>query len=559
MKNKFIAACAITLFCVISVNIICLYKPLWLYFERSIYDLKYRLTVPDQRNEEIVIIDIDEKSLDKLGRYQNWPRVYFAEIIDYLHEARCVGIDVLFAEPDTLPEYAAQYYSKPNFDSLMNLAIERHKKIVLVSTIEQQPVYKTHNRVGIGQILTDDDGVVRHGFARIAGQPTFAAVISEMVTETEVPFNRFLIYYVSATSFRRISFSDVYLRRVPQEFFKDKIILVGGTAQGLFDFTSVPYQKDDTYPGILVHANMINSFINKLKITEISYKYLIFFMLILSFMISYLGITSKARVYVTCTVFLLVVFCGASVLLFNNQYEMGIIRPAYVFIAVIIGSLTYRYRFEEREKRKIKAIFSRYYSKELVNKVMTHPPQLGGEKINCTIMFADIRNFTPFAEKTDPRDVAQKLNTFLNEMVQSVFEYQGRVDKFIGDCVMAVFGSPVKVKNHSLNACYAACDMVRKAEKLGLKIGIGINSGEAISGNFGSHMRMEYTVIGDSVNLASRLEGVTKQFEQNIVVGPETYAQVTKDNPADLEFTILGQVTVKGKAEPITVYSPVRH
>jgi adenylate cyclase len=143
-------------------------------------------------------------------------------------------------------------------------------------------------------------------------------------------------------------------------------------------------------------------------------------------------------------------------------------------------------------------------------------------------------------------------------MVQSVFQYEGRVDKYIGDCVMAVFGSPVKVKNHALSACYASLDMVEKAEALGLRIGVGINTGEVISGNFGSLMRMEYTVIGDTVNLASRLESQTKTYECNILCGEGTYLRVRDVEHSGLAFTVLGQAQVTGKKEPVTLYSVTR-
>jgi adenylate cyclase len=147
------------------------------------------------------------------------------------------------------------------------------------------------------------------------------------------------------------------------------------------------------------------------------------------------------------------------------------------------------------------------------------------------------------------------LNKFLDEMVQVIFDHQGRVDKFIGDCVMAVFGAPVQLENHALNACQAALDMVERAEKLGFNIGVGINSGEVISGNFGSPVRMEYTVIGDAVNLASRLEGQTKEFKCSIVVGEETYHRVSQEKDINLRFKELGRIRVKGKAEEVSVYA----
>lgn len=550
MKKHLKIALYLAFISTLLINIICFYKPLWLPFERRVYDSKYKWNISSGKNEDIVIVDIDEKSLEKLGRYQNWPRGYFAVVINYLSDARVVGIDILFAEPDTLPTLARQYFTKPSFDSLLEDAIKKNGKVILVSSLEEQPIFNRFNKTGVGEIFADKDGIVRKGFYTLFGQRTFAAAIAEVVKD-KIDSGRFLIHFLSENSFRSISFSDVYLKRVPVEYFKDKIVLIGGTAQGLFDYHSVPFDRN--FPGVLIQANIINNFMNNLKVNEISYAYDILLTFIISMILGVLTLTKSAKVYVVICVILYLLFIVATFILFSRRIEFGVIRPSYVFIFMIICTLIYRYQFAEREKRKIKNLFSSYYSKELVDIVLTNPPSLGGEKVNCTIMFADIRNFTPYAEKTDPESVAHRLNNFLDEMVKTVFAYQGRIDKFIGDCVMAVFGSPVKVKNHAFNACIAALEMVEKAGKLGFKIGIGINSGDVISGNFGSPKRMEYTVIGDAVNLASRLEGLTKEFNCNVIVGPATYEK--QESYTGLQFKELGKVRVKGKEEEIVVYA----
>ncbi len=536
----------------IVVYLLSLFTPLWLPFERKVYDLKYQWYVPEQRVEEIVIIDIDAKSLGKLGRYQNWPRVYFAEVIDYLDDARAVGIDILFAEPDTLPIQVRQFFDKPSFDTLIESALKRNGKVVLVSDLEIEPIFTKYNRTGYGYVFADKDGVVRRGFYSLFGKKTFAAEISDMIN-TAPRHNRFLVRFFSESSFRKISFSDVYLKRVPKEYFSDKVVLIGGTAPGLFDYHAIPFERH--FPGILIQANLVNNFINNLKIHEISFIYILIASIILCLITSLLFLYKSARIYILLCVVLFALLIVGSFVLFGSGREFGIVRPSYAMILTIVFSLMYRYQFEEREKRKIKAIFSRYYSTDLVEKLVKDPPKLGGEKANCTILFADIRNFTPYAEKTKPEDVGHQLNAFLDKMVQSIFAYQGSVDKFIGDCVMAVFGSPVQLRNHALNACFAAVEMVQKANNLGFKIGIGINSGDVISGNFGSPMRMEYTVIGDPVNLASRFEGVTKQFDCSIVIGPDTYALAMTDPTEYLEFKELGKVKVKGKEAEIMVYT----
>ena len=557
MLRKIWMSAIIAAAAVLIVSAAGLYPSTWQYFERSIYDLKYRLSVREERIDEIVVIDIDERSLEKLGRYQNWPRAYFAEIVQYLIAAKVVGLDVFFAEPDTLSSYASQYYTQPSFDSLLEAALQRNENVVLVSTLEQEPLFKRHVQTGIGQIFTDQDGIVRRGFAYMHGKMTFGARISSLAG-ADIPSTPFLIYFLAGDSFRRISFSDVLMRRVPEEFFKGKIVLIGGTAAGLFDFTSVPFKREGTYPGIMDHANIINNFINSQKINEIQYYYIVILMFVLCFVLGIVVLLSRPRTYIVFMGFIILACMIASFVLFTMNMDVGVIRPVYMFVSTLILSLVLRYRFEEHEKQKIKALFSRYYSKELLDRVMKSPPRLGGEKVDCTVVFADIRGFTPYAESTAPEIVANRLNAFLDSMVQSVFEYEGRVDKFVGDCVMAVFGSPVRLKNHALNACYAALDMVEKADKLGLHIGVGINTGEVISGNFGSLMRMEYTVIGDTVNLASRLEAQTKIHDCSILCGEETYNRLKTVEKSGLMFTHLGQAQVIGKKEPVSLYSVVR-
>ncbi|MCX7995590.1 MAG: adenylate/guanylate cyclase domain-containing protein [candidate division WOR-3 bacterium] len=551
MNMRVLKIILIPVFVTIIVNILCLYKPLYRPFEQKLYDLKYQLTIGGERSDNIIIVDIDELSLEKLGRYQNWPRVYFAEVIDYLKGAKVIGVDIFFGEPDTLPIYAQRYYDKPNFDSILGVVIANNKNVVLVSSYNKEPVFENVCPTGVGEIIADEDGIVRHGYKIIGKKHTFAYEIARKMN-FDSKDNKFLICYRDTGAFRRIPFSDVYLRRVPPEYFQEKVVLIGGTAPGLFDFHSVPFHRH--FPGILIQANLLDNFITNKRIAKFPYHYVLIITIFFSSLIALLTNFSKLRVYVFGCIVIFLIILITSFVLFSRRIDLEIIRIYYSFILTIIVSLINRYQFEEREKRRLKSIFSRYYSRELVEKVIKEPPKLGGEKVFCSILFADIRNFTPFSEKSSPEEVAKQLNRFLTEMVMIVFKYQGRIDKFIGDCVMAVFGHPVKLKNSALNACLCAREMVRRSEDLGFKIGIGINSGEVVSGNFGSPMRMEYTVIGDAVNLASRLEGLTKDLGVNIIVGEETYKMVTAHPTIELHFKELGPVKVKGKEEGVSIY-----
>jgi adenylate cyclase len=556
VKKHLSAAVLIALGSLIVIGAVSMYTPTWLLFDKKVYDLKYTFyslgNAAPAVNDRIVIVDIDDASLKALGRYQNWPRAYYARVIENLGEAAVLGLDVFFGEPDTLPLSARQFYTKPNFDSLLVDRLRQNDRVVILSSLGEKPVFADYARFGSGDILADKfDGIVRTGYYTFFGEKTFAAVISEMV-RADIFKEPFLIKFSRPGSFRRISFCDVYENRVPREFFAGKIVLVGGTAAGLFDYHAVPISRH--LPGIEVQANLVNDFIEAKKITEIPYLYVLILTLLLTFFIALLSLIGKARIYIPVTIAVYLVTLVVSFVIFGQNLEFGVIRSFYTFTLGLIASLVYRYRIEEKEKRKIKGIFSRYYSRELLEKVLVTPPVLGGERVSCTVIFADIRNFTTYAEKNEPEEVARRLNALLTEMVEVVFHYQGRIDKYIGDCIMAVFGSPIHLKNHAVNACRAAKDMVKMASECGFKIGAGMNSGDVISGNFGSPMRMEFTVIGDNVNLASRLESATKDLGVPIVISEATYQLAMREKPADLVFRSLGKVKVKGKAEEISVY-----
>ncbi len=561
MLRKSSVCVLIALLCCLVVAAVTVIDRTWLPFENRVYDLKYTFRYPrgdtlqpPRPHEQIIIVDVDDASLRELGRYQNWPRAYYARVIDQLRDAAAVGVDIFFGEPDTLPTAARQYYDKPDFDSLIIAALAGRHNVVLVSSFRDQPVFHDLARTGMGEIVPDDDGVVRTGFRVFAGETTFAAAIASIVRPGPLA-DRFRIDYMEAGSFRRIPFADVYFERIPREFFTGKIVLIGGTARGLFDYRVVPFNRN--FPGVEIHANIINNFINGKQVHEIPTFIVFLITFILTLIIGLTVVLFRPRIYIPMTVFIYIALLIISFILFtlkSRSIELGVIRSYYSFTLCLVASLIYRYRIEEKEKRKIRSIFSRYYSRELLDKVLAAPPVLGGERVEGTVIFADIRNFTPFAEKTTPEQVAEKLNRHLTEMVEIVFFYQGRVDKYIGDCVMAVFGTPVRVKNHAINACQAAKNMVKMAAECGFKIGVGVNSGSMISGNFGSPMRMEYTVVGDNVNLAARLESATKDFGVGVIASEATYQMAMRDHPSDLSFRPLGAIKVKGKEEEIKVY-----
>jgi len=229
----------------------------------------------------------------------------------------------------------------------------------------------------------------------------------------------------------------------------------------------------------------------------------------------------------------------------------------------LFGGVAYQYFVEGRDKRKMKRLFGQYVSKDVLEQLVTHPElaRLGGHRRDMTVLFSDIRGFTTITERGQPEAIVDMLNEYFTKMVEIVFRYNGTLDKFVGDMVMALFGAPVDDPRHADHAVEAALDMVAELQKLNegwaregrladLDIGIGINTGDMIAGNFGSEAIMSYTVIGDAVNLGARLESLNKQYGTRILISEATKQRLV----GRYNFRALGEVVVKGKTQPVAVF-----
>jgi adenylate cyclase len=230
-------------------------------------------------------------------------------------------------------------------------------------------------------------------------------------------------------------------------------------------------------------------------------------------------------------------------------------------LALFAGT-AYQYFVEDREKRKVKRLFGRYVSKHVYEQLLNDPTraELGGARREMSVLFSDIRGFTSVTERGDPEELVAQLNEYFSKMVEVVFRNHGTVDKFVGDMVMALFGAPLDDVHHAEHAVRAAIDMVKElgalnqkwaaAGRAQLDIGIGISSGDMIAGNIGSASIMSYTVIGDNVNLGSRLESLNKEYRTRIIISGATRLKIT----SQYDIRPLGDVVVKGKTRAVAIF-----
>jgi adenylate cyclase len=375
----------------------------------------------------------------------------------------------------------------------------------------------------------------------------------------------FVPYRGRQGSFRYISITDVLHDRVDLAQLKDKIVLVGTTAPGLMDMRATPVEE--VYPGVEVHANMISGILDQNLKEQPAYMlgaevvWLLLIGIALSFL---LPLFSPAKAIIA-SIFTLITTTGLSLVAWQYGNVLMPVANSLVMIALLFAvNMSYGYFIESRTKRLITGLFGQYVPSELVEEMAKHPESVSmeGESREMTILFSDVRGFTTISEGLDPKELSLLMNEFLTPLSRIVYKYRGTIDKYMGDCIMAFWGAPLPDKAHARNAILAGMDMLATLQALQphfkergwpeIHIGVGINTGSVSVGNMGSEMRVAYTVMGDEVNLASRLEGITKQYGVGIIVGENTRNIVT-----DFLYRELDHVRVKGKDKPVAIYEPI--
>jgi adenylate cyclase len=350
--------------------------------------------------------------------------------------------------------------------------------------------------------------------------------------------------------------------RVAPETFSGAIVLVGTTAVSLYDLRATPFSP--VYPGVELNATAIDNILNADYIRAPGRATALLIILALALAVALISLRApSASTGVISTLGVLVVFTVTVALLFVYARVMvDYIAPTAALLLSFVSSLVFNYVTEGRAKRRFRDAFAKYVSPQVVDEISKNIDDLKldiGDRRNITILFSDIRDFTGMSENLAPEEVVRRLNIYFEAMVDVVFRYHGTLDKYVGDAIMAFFGAPKDDPDHAGKACLCALGMREELKRVNerlisqgiapMKIGIGINTGDVVVGNVGSERRMDYTVIGDSVNLASRLEGMNKEFGTTIIISEFTLAKAPGFETRDL-----GSVHVKGKERAVTIY-----
>jgi adenylate cyclase len=415
-----------------------------------------------------------------------------------------------------------------------------------------------HYQVGLDDVeINMGKNVILHN-AILPKTDERSAMKGDVVIPIDIQGTLFINFYGRSGTFQVRSFSDVVEGRVSARYFDDKIVLVGVYAEGLQDIHQTPYGP---MFGIEMIGNAITQLLNR-DFIQFSPDYIdialiVFFGLLISYIV---GRKSILYSYVA-TFFLAVVYFFLVVFIFDRyRYVLNLSAPLITGILTLFSMIAYRILTEEKEKKVIQGMFSNYVSKSIVDELLKHPEklELGGEDKNITVLFSDIRGFTTLSEKLTPQELVAHLNEYLSAMTDIIFKYEGTLDKYVGDEIMAFWNAPLEQEKHAYLATLTALEMMSTLHALNekwpaerrLNIGIGLNTGIMTVGNMGSKSRMDYTLMGDNVNLGARLEGTNKIYGTNIIISEFTYrALADRFICRELDF-----IRVKGKEKPVQIY-----
>jgi adenylate cyclase len=451
--------------------------------------------------------------------------------------------------------------------------------------------------LGFVNLTPDRDGTVRRvpliGFVKDAAVPVLAVAAAKVLTkadgleidsndvhlgETLIPLTshgRLLInwhgtlesnvypsYSLGAVVQSALAMKNKRPPLLDPSIFKDKIVFVATTAAGTYETRPTPLSPAS--PGVLIHMAMLDNILQDrfMKSTPWYFPALAIFGLCFISAWSQRFFQSIAA-KIGAVVGLAVAYYAIAVLAFTQaHWWVELVVPLGAQGVTFATVTTVEYFTEGRKRRQIKAAFDKYMSAEVVDEIMLNPDAiaLGGEKREITVLFSDIAGFTDISESLSPEDLVQLLNRYLSAMTNTIRAHRGNVNKYLGDGIMAMFGAPLKESNHATLACLSALAMQAQLEQLReawiaeghprITARIGISTGALIVGNVGSSERLEYTIIGDTVNLASRLEGANKPFHTRILIGPRTYELAQ----GDIEARPIGLLRVQGKREPVFGY-----
>ncbi len=631
-KNRVSIVIWLSILLTVGTAYLFLQKGVFATIESRVRDLFFIPYDKPSQTNRIVIVDIDEKSLQALGQWP-WERSIVAQLIEILSRsgAAVIGLDMVFAEADkTSPSYidhklhlrldnpldydvhlAKSLQSAPiiagytfNMESndtkgkvahIPGLIIERNKQgasircasgVISNIPILQESAYSS----GFFNVFPDEDGIIRSiplliGYQenlypslalemvrylyhedKVIVQYTQDGVVSVAIGEREIPTERdsqmAIRFRGPSRTFTYVSAIDVLRHDVDEKLLQDKLILIGSSSSGLFDLRATPI--DNVIAGVEIHANIIDNILQGdfLFSPDWVFGFDVLFFIVL-FSVFYILFLSLGIVGISLVALagLVGLYFAVRWILFSHGILIDVLAPFVALVSALLSAVFINYFYESRQRKQIRRIFDKKVSPSVVEELINHEDILQNREEEITILFSDIREFTTIAEQIgSPQRLIALLNSYITPMTEIILEQKGTVDKFMGDGIMAYWNAPKPLATHADMAVTTALMQqealvslnkeIYKEYGVEFQIGIGINTGKAIVGEIGSVGRSDYTVIGDSINLASRIEHLNKQYHTKILISEYTKNALFEQ----YEIHEIDTVQVKGKHEKVRIF-----
>lgn len=562
--------------------------PAWSLFDLRLFDYISTIRHQPPPDNGPVIVAIDEPSLSDINMQWPWPRSLHARLVEQLRAAgaRTIGLDIIFAEPSTAENDTA--LAKALGPDVVLAAdetlIQSPQSDQLVRTEPLKRLTDAGARSGVASITLERDGILRSmpfyhdGFAARLAQAAGLTIASAD--------GRLIQWQGPARTYPTVSYYQALdpANMLPPGFFKDRIVLVGLSLQNAADLsdtssdafaTSYTVHTGQLVSGVEIQATILDNLTRNLSIRHPGQAVQLPLLVLVVLAAAVVSWQPLSWMNGLAAVSAVIALTGMSyfALIFGRVF-ISPLAPAAAYLVTAAGQTALDYVEERRNRRQIIRAFSQYLSPALVQRLAQDPSQLrlGGERRTLSILFCDVRGFTTISEelRDDPEQLTSLINRLLTPLSDTVLKHNGTIDKYIGDCIMAFWNAPLDDPDHAAHAVSAAVEMLDATRQLNLelaeearqsgrpprvlKVGIGINTGECVVGNMGSSRRFDYSALGDSVNLASRLEGQSKNYGAPLLIGERTAAAAA----SRFHVVELDRIRVKGRSELSPVFTVVQ-
>jgi adenylate cyclase len=542
--------------------------------ELQTVDARFSIRGTRKPTPDVVFVKIDSTTFQALHHNFPFPRSWEAKAIENLRVAgaRTIAVDIEFAHPTLESQDVALYE-----------AVSRaHGKTVLAATElgphgENEILGGFNNQAAIGtrvaedHLISDSDGSVRRLSLSASGLRSFGVVAAEVFTGRPVPASWFSggslpIDYAGPTgTFRSLSFSRVQKGEFDPSQVRGKLIVMGASAPQLQDLHPTPYSE--VMPGPEIWANTAATLIEGGPLRDASGVVDVLLILVLGLAVPFGSLRVRRWRSLLDAIALAAVYSVAAQVAFEHGWIITYVYPMLAVVLGTLGTLLVLYVGEAIERERVRDVFSRFVPADLVDDVLEHAGEdlrLGGVERDCTVLFSDLRGFTSFAESQSAAKVIEVVNHYLNEMTEAILAEGGTLIAYMGDGIMAAFGTPIEHADHADRAVRAAREMIgprlaRFNEWIAaqgfdhrFEMGVGLNSGPVMAGNVGSEQRVEYTAIGDTTNTASRLEGMTKGSGVMLFI-----SETTKERMSDggAELVQVGEAEIRGRVGKLALWT----